>query len=427
MLTSLIAWVAMAGTVPAEPMPALFAPATCCVEDWRQELPIAVQDIVARVDQQEQATEKQPQDEEAKKVARHQADLKSDVEMGKKYAEEIAKDPKMKVSTNADMIARVQRLGAEFAQIANDNQVEVSWGDPRLNPFQYEFRVLQGDDVNAFSIPGGFIYFYEGLLKYAESDDELAGVMAHEIGHASFRHIATLRREASKIDVIQIPLILVAILTGGATAQGVLIGGSLLGTALTSGWSVKAEQSADFGAFQYMRKSKYNPVGILTLMERLAYDERSKPLPFELGIYRTHPPSRERAQAISRRLIDAGIPIRRSQVTQTLKTQIKPGDDGTVDLWFANIKVVSFGGTEALSRADLAATNLDAFMDGIPKIFEVANDGNVIEGKGRELFAVTEDDALASKAKVPVLVEDVIKNLKRVAYDVSYRVWDAQF
>ena len=251
--------------------------------------------------------------------------------------------------------------------------------------------------------------------------------MAHEIGHASFRHIATLRREASKLDVIQIPLILVAILTGGATAQGVLIGGSLLGTALTSGWSVKAEQSADYGAFQYMRKSKYNPVGILTLMERLAYDERSRPLPFELGIYRTHPPSRERAQAIARRLADAGIPIRRSLVTQTLKSQIKPGDEGTVDLWFANIKVVSFAGTEALARADAAAVNLDAFMDGIPKIFEIASDGSIIEGKGKELFMITEDDATASKSKVTAVVDDVIKNLKRAAYDVSYRVWDAQF
>ena len=114
-------------------------------------------------------------------------------------------------------------------------------------------------------------------------------------------------------------------------------------------------------------------------------------------------------------------------MTQTLKAQIKPGDEGTVDIWFANVKLVSFAGTEALSRADAAAVNLDAFMDGIPKIFEIASDGNVIEGKGKELFALTEADAAASKTKVPALVEDVIKNLKRAAYDVSYRVWDAQF
>ena len=167
MLTSLIAWVAMVGTAPAEPVPAFPALPTCCAEDWRTDLPPYVQEIVARVDRQDEAAAKQTQDEEAKKVARHQADLKADIEMGRKYADEIAKDPKMKVSTNAEMIARVQRIGAEFAQIANENQVEVSWGDPRLNPFQYEFRVLQGDDVNAFSIQGGFIYFYEGLLKYA--------------------------------------------------------------------------------------------------------------------------------------------------------------------------------------------------------------------------------------------------------------------
>lgn len=422
MLNALLAAVAMVGGGTTH-----YAP-----DDWRAELPIPVQQIVARVDRQEaEKTLKEPlleDPEDAKKLARHLADVKSDIEMGRKYAEEIAKDPKMKVSTNADMIARLQRIASELAPIANQHQVAVTWGDPQLSVFPYEFKVLQGDDKNAFSIPGGFVYFYEGLMKYAESDDEIAGVLAHEIAHASFRHIATLRKEASKLDIIQIPLILVAILSGGGeTAQGVLMGGSLLNTALTNGWGVKAEQAADYGAIQYMRYSKYNPVGVLTLMERLAYDERSRPLPENMGIFMTHPPTRERALAAARRLAEGGIQIRRSQVTQTLRTQVRPGDSGSVDLWYANIRLASFGGTDALTRADAAAVTLDNFFDGVPKIFEIQTDGLTIRGKGRELFTLTLDDVAVAKGKPDEVAEEAARALKRAAYDLSYRVWDAQY
>lgn len=396
----------------------------CCSSEWRRDLPSEVREIVARVDRQDPVAADDP--EAQKREARHQADLKADAELGAKYAAEIEKDPKLKVSTNAEMIARLQRIGGELAQIANSTPVEVSWGDSRLNPFSYQFRVLQGDEINAFSIPGGYIYFYEGLIKYAESDDELAGVVAHEIAHASFRHVATLRREASKLDVIQIPLILAAILTGGATAQGLLLGGGLLGTAMTSGWSVKAEQSADFGGFQYMRKSRYNPLGLLTFMERLAYDDRNK-AQFDWGIFQTHPPSRERAQAIVRRLGEAGIPIRRSQVTQSFRTQIKPGDDGSVELSFNSVKVFSFAGSNALIRADEAAANLDAFFDGLPKMFEVTVDGANLLGRGKVLFEVTAEEVALAKQPMADVAEEAARRLKRVAYDLSYRTWDAQF
>ncbi|HRF59915.1 MAG TPA: M48 family metalloprotease [Fimbriimonadaceae bacterium] len=399
--------------------------ATCAHgDDWRAELPIEVRLIVARVDQQVavDAQSKASLDEKtAAEKAKHDKDIQSDIEMGKKYAAQVVKE--MKVSENAEMIARVQRIGSDLSIIANQKPVQVSWGDPRLNVFPYQFQVLQGEDVNAFSIPGGFIFIYEGLVKYAESDDELAGVIAHEISHAAFRHIATLRREQSKFDIVQIPLILAAIFTGGATAQGLLVGGSLFSQAMTSGWSVKAEESADWGGFQYMQSSKYNPVGMLTFMERLAYDERNKPQ-FDWGIYRTHPPGRQRAQSLVRRLGDAGILIRRSQVTTSLKTQVKPGEQDSVDLLFNGVKLYSFRGADALTRADKAAVAFDAFMDTVPKIFEIQADGAVVEGRGRPLVEVLPED-LQEGQRAEDVAADAVRALKRAAYDLSYRVWDA--
>src|SRR5687768_1246237 len=87
---------------------------------------------------------------------RHEKDMKHDVDLGAKYALEIEKE--LKFSKNQEMIDRVKRVGGVIAEIARKNQVKVTWGDKRLNPFAYRFHVVEDKNVNAFSIPGGFIY-----------------------------------------------------------------------------------------------------------------------------------------------------------------------------------------------------------------------------------------------------------------------------
>lgn len=361
----------------------------------------------------------QPQTVEEK----HQEDLKRDRELGAKYSAEA--DKELKGSEDKEMVERVQRIGAEMAKIANERIVNVSWGDKRLNPFDYTFKVVQGKDVNAFSLPGGYIYVYEGLVKYIESDDELAGVMAHEVAHASFRHIATLQREQSKFSAITLPLILLAILAGGAQggAQALTVG-QLLGQAQGSGWSVKAEKSADYGGFQYMLHSKYNPSGMLTMMERLARDEKSGPA-YDWGIYRTHPPGRERAEALTEDMKEAGIPIQRSVVTTSFRATSKPGDNGTVDVFFGKKKLVSLAGEGAIERADQAVKRLNAYYDQVPEIFslQVATDGT-ITGRQRPLIEITEQDAQAAKVPVQQLREATLKNVRSSLFNLAFRIWD---
>lgn len=353
---------------------------------------------------------------------KHRKDIEADIRLGREYSVEI--DKELKPSDDQVAIERVRKIGNELAAIAIKDQVNVSWGDPRLNPFPYEFRVVQGKDVNAFSLPGGIIYVYEGLLKYVESDDELAGVLAHEISHAAFRHIATLRREQSKLDIFTIPLILLGLFKGGDTGTGALMAGTLLNQAMGSGWSVRAERAADYGGLQYMLKSRYNPVGSLTFMERLAYDDRKGPQ-YEMGIYRTHPPSRERAETLIDELKSAGIPIQRSKVTTSFKSTVKPGDNGTVQLWFGQILIHEFGGSDALTRADGAVGRLDALMDEVPKLFEVElRSGNRIIGKNQELFVVVQEDADAQKGTLRSAEQRALEGIKRAIYDLSYRIWD---
>ena len=374
-----------------------------------------VEELVAKA-WQEQAVQGQKIDK------RHQADLDADTELGKKYSAEVEKE--LKVSKEKAMDERVQRLASKLADVARKNQVKVTWGDKRLNPFTYKFTVVEGKDVNAFSLPGGFIYIYEGLVKYAESDDELAGVIAHEIAHASFRHVATLQREASRLQVAQLPLILIAIFSGGKSGSiEALTLSQLIGQAKGSGWGQQAELASDFGGFQYMRLAGYNPVGMLTFMERLAREQRAVES-IDWGIYRTHPPSRERADAFVKMLNDAEVPIRRSEVTTSFRVLQKESEGGKVDVSISGIKLYTFGGSDAKSRALEAAVRLNEFFDSLPELYDlkVTADGRV-EGRRELLFQIAEADQPDGTSQT-TLIAETLKQMRRAITSVTFRVWN---
>lgn len=398
-------------------------PATPCCDnhdDWRADLPAQVREIVAQVDEQEQQQGGQPVTNASQfENAQHEKDVKGDIEMGRKYSAEV--DKQLKASENIEQIERLQRIGNELAVIANEDKVEVLWGDKRLNPFPYSFHLVQGKDVNAFSMPGGYIYFYEGLLDYCESDDELAGVLAHEIAHASFRHVATLRKESQKFDVLQVPLLIAAIITGSPDIMAASQGAGFVAQAYTSAWSVKAETSSDYGAIQYMNKSKYSPVGVLTFMERLAYRDRSGPK-IEWGIYQSHPPSQERAEFILKELREANIPVLRSKVSTSLAAKSSIDDEGGLNVKFGGISLYNFRGDGAIDRAEDAVLRLNRFFDTVPAVYEVTRSGTRILGGGRLLFELKPQD-LKSGQELDKVAAETIKQMRTAVFDLNYRLW----
>jgi beta-barrel assembly-enhancing protease len=378
---------------------------------------------------QASAQAKQETEQEKRDRQRLEEDLKADVEIGKKASAEV--DKEFKASKNQEYIEQVARISKDLADVANVTPVDVLWGDKRLARFEYVFKVIESkekdDQVNAFSLPGGYIYVFEGLIKYAESDHELAGVLAHEIAHASLRHLATLQREANKLQLIQLPAILAAIFSGGRVGGDLMILTQLVGVAKGSGWSQSAEMAADYAGFQYMAKSAYNPVGMLTFMERLARDKSMLESAFDWGIYRTHPPTRERAEALSGYLQKAEIPIRRSLVSTTNRTVAKATPEGKVELHFGGKALFAFAGEDAKARADRAAERLNAFFDTVPELYEVSftDEGEVV-GRREVLFRITDEDASAAKKSVSELSAETIKALKRAMFLLAYRIWDAR-
>jgi predicted Zn-dependent protease len=363
--------------------------------------------------------------ESDKQKEQHAADIKRDVELGQKYVVEAEKE--LKLSQNPEKIALIQRIGGELGAIANKTNAVVTWGDKRLNTFDYSFKLVEDSDVNAFSLPGGFIYVNEGLVDYAESEDELAGVLAHEIAHASFRHVATLQREASRLSNITMPLVILAIVLGGMQAGGEMATvGSLIGQAKGSGWSVQAEEAADFGGFQYILKTKYRPAGMLTFMERMARDERNRPN-IDWGILRTHPPGRERANALTEYMRDAAIPIRRSEVATSFRATGIVKTDGTVDVRFGDKHIVLLAGPDATDRSERVVEQLNSFFDSMPELYDLSEgDNGALLGRRLPLLTVTSLDAKAANMKQDDLQDVTLKNLKAATYGLAYRVWDVR-
>jgi predicted Zn-dependent protease len=357
--------------------------------------------------------------QEAKGDTKHQREIEQDKKQGEEISKEVAKQ--VKFSENEELKKRVERIGADIAAIANKEQVKVTWGDPRLSTFDYKFFVIKGEDVNAFSVPGGYIYIYEGLIEFAESDDELAGVIAHEVAHASFRHIATMQKEQKSLDLLTLGAILAAIWSP-KDAGKILFPTGLAIRGVQSGWSVEAEEAADFGGLQYITKSKYNPLGTLTFMERLAYRDRFLPK-IDWGIYQTHPHAEERAKTLIGEIRALNVPIERSTVTTSMRAVNKIGDQG-IELWFGSTKIHTFSGDVAQTRADRATDHLNAFFDRVPALFDVnvRNKASLFGGNQR-LFEVDQADAQAQSLPLEKSVDAAYQALRKAVFDLGYRVW----
>ena len=137
---------------------------------------------------------------------------------------------------------------------------------------QYDVRLIDTDEVNAFSLPGGIIYVTKGLLQAVQSDDELAGVLAHEVAH-NCTYDALIQADRNKdLFTGSVAAAIAAILLGGNsnTVSTVLVAGEYVRQGVLGGYSVEMERAADKHSVDYMLGTSYNPVGLLTFMGRLA-------------------------------------------------------------------------------------------------------------------------------------------------------------
>jgi beta-barrel assembly-enhancing protease len=168
--------------------------------------------------------------------------LEKEIAIGKQLAQEVERQARI---INDPVIAEyVNRIGQN---IVRNSDAKV--------PFT--IKVLDAEEVNAFALPGGFFFVNSGLILKAESESELAGVMAHEIAHVACRHGT---KQASKGELMGIGMIAGSIAAGyGWTGYAVSQAGSLAIPVSMLMFSRNMERQADYYGLQYLYKSGYDP------------------------------------------------------------------------------------------------------------------------------------------------------------------------
>ncbi|MGH6619624.1 MAG: M48 family metallopeptidase [Alphaproteobacteria bacterium] len=189
--------------------------------------------------------------ETAPVTGRQQMILMSDsqaTEMGLTAYKQILKESK--ISPDKEMNERVRRVGQRIAAVS---------GRPDL---PWEFNVIQDDTPNAFALPGGKVGVHTGLFKVAQNDDQLATVMAHEVGHAIARHSAERVSQQMALE-----LGLAGLGMAGSGAQLAQLAGSAATLGVVLPFSRKQEAEADHIGVIMMAKAGYDPRAAVTLWQ----------------------------------------------------------------------------------------------------------------------------------------------------------------
>ena len=193
----------------------------------------------------------------------------------------------------------------------------------KLEPYMerridWEIRLVKSEALNAFCLPGGYIFFTTGILKALNTDSELAAVMAHEMIHADRKHGLKMAAESQKVTLGAIAVMILGATAG--TAAPVLLA-QVAQVAITSSYTMELESEADRLGLQALIKSGYSPSGMITLFEKFMAEDYKQPIR-DYGIYMDHPETPKRLEKVIKALHDKHIPIERKYPLGLLRTKI---------------------------------------------------------------------------------------------------------
>jgi predicted Zn-dependent protease len=217
--------------------------------------------------------------------------------MGQEYAQQI--NAQLPIISDPEINRYINVLGDQIANLTS--RADLPW----------RFYVVDSKEVNAFAVPGGYVYVNRGLIERTTKMDELAGVLGHEIGHVVRRHSI---QQMEKAQGANVGVTLACILTSICNSQAAQAGINIAGSAVFAKFSRQDELEADQEAVTNTTRANINPEGIVSMFRKLLEERKSRPGAVE-GWFATHPLEEDRITA-AQAAIDAIPAATRARTTQ---------------------------------------------------------------------------------------------------------------
>lgn len=177
-------------------------------------------------------------------------------ELGEKLLAVVRKE--FKLLNDPDITQYINGLGREILTIAGPQY------------FNYHFFVINNKEFNAFAAPSGLIFIHSGLIEITDREGELVGVMAHEVGHVTSRHIADRISKSSKINIGTAAMLIAGIaLGGGALGQALVTGSMAAGASMNLKFSRQDEEEADRLAYKWMKAEGRDPADMVAMLRKM--------------------------------------------------------------------------------------------------------------------------------------------------------------
>ncbi|MCM8799055.1 MAG: M48 family metallopeptidase [Candidatus Omnitrophica bacterium] len=199
-----------------------------------------------------------------------------EVEIGKSISQQVEK--RFKISEDFSQQTKINEIGQKIAEACDRKSI------------LYYFKVLDKDEKNAFALPGGYVYVFNGLVEEIENDDELAYILAHEISHIVARHSVDLLKKNLGFNIL-----MVLAKSGAPDPETIRRTNSALDMLMLS-YSREDELMADRLAVRFMQRAGFNPEGAISFLEKFKEIKRKEPIRPLYG--RTHPYINERIRAV---------------------------------------------------------------------------------------------------------------------------------
>jgi len=204
-----------------------------------------------------------------------------EVQIGQSIAKEVEK--KYKLVDDPLVQKRVEDIGKRIVGVCDRKDID------------YRFKALDEEEINAVSLPGGFVYINKGLIDKVANDDELAGVLAHEVGHIVARHSIKKLQAIMGYSILRILTVQVPQTGDVGNAADIAF------TEIMLGYAREDELLADRLASRYAKLAGYNPHAMIAFLEKLQEINRRKPL-MPKTYFKTHPYVPDRIYVVKQEL-----------------------------------------------------------------------------------------------------------------------------